>query len=463
MKRKAISQFILGGILLVLFVLFTWSLTFIDVQPIGPNGSSVAYASINKDVHNLFGVNMTLYNITDWAGVVAIFIALGFAVLGLVQWIKRKRILKVDSSILILGVFYILVFGAYVFFEFHVINRRPVLINGILEASYPSSTTMLAMCVLPTAMMQFHRLIQKQKIRKTVNILCGLFTAFMVIGRLACGVHWFTDIFGGLVFSVAMILLYCSANNFILAKKRGKHMEYPLSEKYNTPELMSKIMGPNPVKLEEELLTGHHIPAGSVVCDLGSGQGLTSVFLAKEYGFTVYATDLWSNPEDNRSFFREMGLSDEQIIPVKADATDLPFEAEFFDAIVSTDSYNYFGRDPEFLDRKLLPFVKSGGYIYIAIPGMKQDCHDNLPSELLLSWTPEQMDYMHDVSYWRNIVSQSQYAEVIEVSEMESNEEVWKDWLAQENEYAVGDRKSMEAGGGKYLNFIKIVLKKKSV
>ena len=135
MKRKAISQFILGGILLIMFVLFTWSLTWFDMQPIGPNGSSVAYANINQAIHNLFGVNMTLYNITDWAGVVAIFVALGFAILGLVQWIKRKHILKVDSSILILGVFYILVFSAYVFFEFHVINRRPVLINGILEAS----------------------------------------------------------------------------------------------------------------------------------------------------------------------------------------------------------------------------------------------------------------------------------------------------------------------------------------
>ena len=215
MKRKEISQFILGGILLILFVLFTWSLTFIDVQPIGPNGSSVAYASINHAVHKLFGVNMTLYNTTDWAGVVAIFIALGFAVIGLVQWVKRKRILKVDSSILILGVFYILVFSAYVFFEFHVINRRPVLINGILEASYPSSTTMLAMCVLPTAMMQFHRLIKNTKIRNAINVLCGLFTAFMVIGRLICGVHWFTDILGGLIFSVAMILLYCAANNCI--------------------------------------------------------------------------------------------------------------------------------------------------------------------------------------------------------------------------------------------------------
>ncbi len=238
-------------------------------------------------------------------------------------------------------------------------------------------------------------------------------------------------------------------------------MKYIKSEKYSTPQLMAKIMGPNPVKLEEELLIDNKIPNGAVVCDLGSGQGLTGVFLAKEYGFTVYAADLWSNPEDNRKFFDEMGLNSKQIIPVKADATDLPFEKDFFDAVVSTDSYNYFGRDERYLDEKLLPFVKKGAYIYIAIPGMKHDCHDNLPPELLLSWTPEQLDYMHDVSYWTETVSKCKGADVISVKEMESNDEVWADWLAQDNEYAAGDRKSMEAGGGKYLNFISIVLQKK--
>lgn len=238
-------------------------------------------------------------------------------------------------------------------------------------------------------------------------------------------------------------------------------MNYPLSEKYMTADLMAKIMGPNPIKLEEELLTDHHIPKGATVCDLGSGQGLTSVFLVKEYGFKVYAADLWSDPEVNRLFFSSMGLSEEQIIPVKADAENLPFEQGFFDAVVSTDSYNYFGRDPKYLDSKLLPFVKPGGYIYITVPGMKKDCHDNLPPELLLSWTPEQLDYLHDVAYWENIVRECKGAKVLEVSEMESNDEVWADWLRQENEYAVGDRKAMEAGGGKYLNFIKIVLRKK--
>lgn len=238
-------------------------------------------------------------------------------------------------------------------------------------------------------------------------------------------------------------------------------MHYPKSKKYDTQALQAKVMGPNPVKLEEELLLAHKIPAGAVACDLGSGQGLTSVFLAKEYGFRVYAADLWSEPEENQAFFREMGLTDEQITAVKADAAALPFPKAFFDAVVSTDSYNYFGRDPAYLDEKLLPFVKKGGYIYIAIPGMKHDCHDNLPKELLLSWTPEQLDYMHDVPYWWNMVEQSRLAEVIEVREMESNEEVWADWLKQENEYARGDRRSMEAGGGAYLNFIKIVLQKK--
>ena len=238
-------------------------------------------------------------------------------------------------------------------------------------------------------------------------------------------------------------------------------MNYILSKKYETPELMAKIMGPNPIKLEEELMLGHKIPDGSVVCDLGSGQGLTSVFLAKEYGFKVYAADLWSDPEENKKFFEGMGLTEEQIIPVKADAEDLPFDKEFFDAVVTTDSYNYFGRNPKYLDDKLLPFVKNGGYIYISIPGMKKDCHDDLPKELLLSWTPGQLDYMHDVDYWKAMAEQCSGAELVEIGEMESNDEVWADWLKQENEYAVGDRKSMEAGGGKYLNFIKIVLRKK--
>lgn len=239
-------------------------------------------------------------------------------------------------------------------------------------------------------------------------------------------------------------------------------MDYPRSKKYETPALMAKIMGPNPIKLEEELLRDCALPQGARVCDLGSGQGLTSVFLAKEYGFRVCAADLWSDPEENRRFFRQMGLTDAQVLPVKADALALPFARDYFDAVISTDSYNYFGRDPAYLDEKLLPFVKPGGWVYIAVPGMKRDCHNALPPELLLSWTPEQLDYLHDTAYWAALAGACQGAEVIAVEEMESNEEVWADWLRQENPYAVGDRRAMEAGGGKYLNFIRIVLRRRT-
>ncbi len=236
-------------------------------------------------------------------------------------------------------------------------------------------------------------------------------------------------------------------------------MNYPKSNKY--VNYYAKIMGPNPLKLLEELMEGVNIKEGSVVGDLGSGEGLTSIFLAKEYNLRVYALDLWSNPSDNQKFFKEAGLSEEQITAVKCDATDIKFEKEFFDHIISVDSYNYFGRDPHYLDDKLLPFIKKGGLVLAIIPGVKYDIHQNIPEELLLSWNKEQLEYMQDIKYWTNIISQSKDAEIISISQADINQEAWDDWLKQDNEYARNDRKSMNAGAIKYLNFIKIVLRKK--
>ncbi len=219
-------------------------------------------------------------------------------------------------------------------------------------------------------------------------------------------------------------------------------------------------MGPNALKLQEEILFNSTLPMGATVMDLGSGQGVTSIYLVKEHGFRVFAADLWSDPTDNMRFFQKMGLTSEQIIPIKADANQLPFAKDFFDAVICTDCYNYFGRDKDYLGNKLLPFVKKGGYIYISVPGMKVDCHQNLPEVLLLSWTPEQLDYIHDITYWKNILSCTKGIDIISIEEMESNEEVWEDWLKSDNEYAVNDRKTMLAGGGKYLNFISIKIQK---
>ena len=193
---------------LVAFVLWTISVRFVDVAAIGPQGSTVGFATINGFIHELTGVHLTLYHITDWLGLVPIAFALGFAVLGLVQWIRRKHIARVDYSILVLGGFYIAVMLVYIFFETVVINYRPTLISGYLEASYPSSTTMLVMCVMPTAIMQFNHRIKNKTIKKWGCVSIAAFVVFMVMGRLISGVHWLTDIVGGALISTSLVMMY---------------------------------------------------------------------------------------------------------------------------------------------------------------------------------------------------------------------------------------------------------------
>ena len=164
---------------------------------------------------------------------------------------------------------------------------------------------------------------------------------------------------------------------------------FPKATSFDATLVRSKIMGPNPLKLCEELLRGARIPRGARVCDLGSGTGITSALLAREYGFDTYAVDLWSDPEENRAFFDSLGIPVSSIHPVKADASrGLPFCAGFFDAVVSIDSYNYYGRDSRYLDERLLPYVRTGGELHLSIPGMVHDCHDDLPSCLLASLPP---------------------------------------------------------------------------
>ena len=208
MKKKNQKNLGIAICMLIAFVMWTVAIRFIDVQAIGPQESSVGFATINQFVHTLTGVHMSLYTITDWLGLVPIMFVMGFGTLGLIQWIKRKHLLKVDYSILVLGGFYIVVLAAYVLFEVLVINYRPVLINGILEASYPSSTTMLVMCVMPTAIMQFNTRIKNDVLKRCVTYSITAFIVFMVIGRLVSGVHWFTDIIGGALFSTGLVLMH---------------------------------------------------------------------------------------------------------------------------------------------------------------------------------------------------------------------------------------------------------------
>lgn len=210
MKKENQKNIYFAVCLLVTFVLWSVLVRFVDVQAIGPQESTVGFATINGFIHNLTGVHMTLYAITDWLGLVPLLFVTGFALLGLIQWIKRKSLLKVDCSVLVLGGFYIVVMAVYVFFEMFVINYRPVLIDGILEASYPSSTTMLVMTVMPTAIMQFNTRIKNRVLRQCVALVITAFIVFMVVGRLVSGVHWFTDIIGGALLSTGLVMMYYS-------------------------------------------------------------------------------------------------------------------------------------------------------------------------------------------------------------------------------------------------------------
>lgn len=196
--------------LLASFGLWTATVCFVDVQPIGPEASAVGLASVNRFFHNLTGVHMTLYTVTDWLGLVPFGFAGGFAFLGLAQWIRRKSILKVDHSILVLGGFYAVVIGAYLLFEVFAVNYRPVLIEGILEASYPSSTTMLTICVMSTTGMQLNTRIQNRTVKRCVLLAITGFAIFMVVGRLISGVHWLSDIIGGTLLSTGLVMLYRS-------------------------------------------------------------------------------------------------------------------------------------------------------------------------------------------------------------------------------------------------------------
>lgn len=210
MEKRCKKCLALGLGLILTFAIWTVLVRFVDVEMIGPRESSVGFAALNGYFHNLTGVNMSLYTITDWLGLVPIGVAFGFAILGLMQLIQRKSLWKVDYSILALGVFYIVVMAVYILFEIVVINYRPTLICGELEPSYPSSTTMLVMCVMPTAMMQFHLRIKNSIFKRGVMLVTAFFIAFMVIGRILSGVHWITDIIGGALFSAGAVLIYLS-------------------------------------------------------------------------------------------------------------------------------------------------------------------------------------------------------------------------------------------------------------
>lgn len=230
-------------------------------------------------------------------------------------------------------------------------------------------------------------------------------------------------------------------------------MEFPRTEKYDKEFIRSNMMGPNSMKILEELLDKVPLKSNMRVLDLGCGNGLTSIFLAKEYGVQVFALDLWISASDNYKRFQEAGVEN-LVIPIHADALDMPFANEYFDAVISVDAYHYVGNTDTFFPEKVRPVLKKNGITAIAFPGMKYEVKDNVPEEMKPYWEAEALEMWHSIEWWRSKFENE--LDRLNMWEMGCFQQAWNDWLNTDNPYAVGDRKMIHTDNGRYMNIIGI-------
>lgn len=211
-KKK--RNFLISTILILIAVVFTILVKVVDVKPVGANDTNIGFATVNQFVFKTIGVNMIWYHITDCLGLLSICIAMAYALIGIIQLVKRKSLFKVDKEIIILGLFYVVVIALYIFFEKVIVNYRPVLMDGSLEASYPSSHTLMTICLCGSFIIVNKELFNNN-ISKVINILSLVIIFITVIGRLISGVHWFTDIMGGIFIAIALLMTLYSIMDII--------------------------------------------------------------------------------------------------------------------------------------------------------------------------------------------------------------------------------------------------------
>lgn len=233
-------------------------------------------------------------------------------------------------------------------------------------------------------------------------------------------------------------------------------MKYIKSAKYDKALVKENMMGPNSMKILEELMQDVPLKSGMRVLDLGCGNGLTSIFLANEYNVQVFAVDLWISATDNYLRFKKMGL-DREIIPIHADATALPFPDQYFDAVISVGAYHYFGNNVTFFDAYLSRFLKQDAFVAIAVPGMQYDVHGQIPPHMKPYWPEEALAMWQTLDWWKQTFAKSYSFKLSQIKEMQCFDEAWKDWLETENEYAIEDRAMMQADNGRYMNLISII------
>lgn len=240
-------------------------------------------------------------------------------------------------------------------------------------------------------------------------------------------------------------------------------LPFPACASLTDDFIRENLMGPDAVLLVKELCAAASargcLERAARVCDLGCGMGITSMWLAREFPqATVHACDLWNSVEENGARFAEHGFAG-HVLPVQSDALELPFCDGYFDALVSVDSYNYFGRAEGVIDR-VAACVRPGGQILLAVPGLKHPLTDADMELFGLSWSREQMEYLQTPAWWAELMGRAATVRVDAVEEMACFDAAWSAWLACDNEYARGDRAAMEAGAGALMNLIAIRLTK---
>jgi len=201
---------------------------------------------------------------------------------------------------------------------------------------------------------------------------------------------------------------------------------YPRTAKYDPDWISENWMGPHPLWLLEELCGNMNLKSGMKVLDMGCGKGLTSVFLAKEYGVTVFANDLWISATDNLKRLEEAGVSD-KVFPIHAEAHALPYAEGFFDAAISVDSYHYYGTDEAYFPGAFSKLVKKGGQFGITVPGLTKEFENGRPKTMEKFWD-EEMFTFHSNEWWRNLWEKTGYVEITSCYDIDNPKEIWRPW-----------------------------------